>query len=67
LIFKKVIFFNFREIKDCSSLNITDALLTNEDSVVVLDFFPHQFSDCVLEIDENSDFLIKAEKLELKR
>lgn len=66
LIFNNVIFFSFREIQNVSSLNITDALLKYEDSTITLDFFPHQFPDGVLEVDMASDFLIKAQKLELK-
>ncbi len=66
LIFEKVILFNFKETENTSSLNVTDALLTYENSIITLDFFPHQFSNCSLQVNLHSDFLIKSEKIELK-
>ncbi|WP_066440682.1 hypothetical protein [Chryseobacterium sp. CCH4-E10] len=67
LTFENIKEFRFIKQRKRSSTVITDALLKFENGEIVFDFFPKQYSDSLLEIDPNSDFLIRCEKIYLEK
>lgn len=66
LICSGIIALRFIELSAFSSLIITNAKLIADKNHFVLDFFPDIYSDR-LEINENSDFIVKFESIEIKR
>lgn len=68
LVFENIKEFRFIKRENMSSTVITDALLKSENGEIILDFFPKQYSDSILEIDyTDSDFLIRSESILLQK
>lgn len=66
LICSGIISLRFIETFAFSSLIITSAKIIADKNFFILDFFPDIYSDR-LEINENSDFIVKFETLEVKK
>jgi hypothetical protein len=61
--FEDIISIRFIESFNSCSTVINSALLTQQNEIIVFDFFPDIYSDGLLQENDNSDFKIKCMKL----
>ncbi|WP_336717109.1 hypothetical protein [Chryseobacterium mucoviscidosis] len=65
LIFEDCVFFKFFESSKINSTVITNALLNQNEDIIVFDFFPLYYSDDKILENPNSDFVIKSKGLKI--
>ena len=63
LIFLEVVLFRFNENEKVSSTLINSALLKEENGLAIIDFFPLILGNNDLQVNVNSDFIIKCKTI----